>query len=169
MNRRLFITLGVAVVAVLVLGWFSRTNPRSEVVGKLERLAGTFDVDADDKRRSRLVQLKAAVSDAVAPDVLVRVGDLSGDIQGREELFERLAEALVYVTQFRVQLRGMEVTERGVALEAAFFADAEGRGPEGSIRDSRRIKARFEQVGEHWMLRSADVSVRDDAEPEERP
>ena len=96
-------------------------------------------------------------------------------MHGREAVLARLQQAVMSVREMRVTVRGLTIVPGGrdatdgEAWQARFFIDAIGTGPYGSVRDTRRVTARFEELDGQWMMTFADVSARDDAEPEERP
>ncbi len=175
-GNRALAAVAVAVVFVaFVLVFWSGGGPQSEIEEKLELLALAGDIAPSDAPRARIAEMTAAVDAALAKDAVVRIGDGDGDLNGRAAILSRLQEAIVSVREMRVTLRGLSISQEGSdeedteSWEARFFLDAEGTGPYGSLRDSRRVTARFEEMNGDWMLTFAAVSARDDAEPEERP
>ena len=174
-NRALGIGIGVAVVVALLLAFLSGGGPQAEIEEKLERLALAGDIVASDPRHARMLELRNAANGLLAKDVVVRVGDREGDYNGRPAVLSRLEEVVMSVREMRVTLRGLSITQSGHAgderesWEARFLLDAEGSGLYGSLRDSRRVIAHFEELDGEWMLTFADVSARDDAHPEARP
>lgn len=174
-NRALGSIVVVVLLVVAFLVFWPGGGPESEIETKLERLALAGDITPSDAPRARVVELTVAVNTALAKDVVVRIGDQDGELNGREAVLARLERAVVSVRDMRVTLRGLTImpggrdASDGEAWHARFFLDAMGAGPYGSVRDTRRITARFEELDGQWMMTFADVSSRDDAEPEERP
>lgn len=175
-SRALAAVIAVVVIAALLLTFWSGGGPQSEIEAKLEALAAAGDIADSDPPQRRLLELRSAVNAALAEDVVVRIHDGEGELSGRAAVLSRLQEVVFSVRELRVSIRGLAVTEQGrhgrrdaSAWEARFFLDAEGTGPFGSVRESRQIVARFEELDGEWMMIFVEVSERDDAEPEARP
>jgi len=187
-KRVLLVCIAIVVVISLLLA-FGSGGPQDEIEEKLVGLALAGSVGPSDPARERMQTLQSAVNAALADDVVIRIADVDGDLNGKAAVLAQLQEVVLSVTEMKVALRGLAVTPGGPEgvpgeetaddgargaesaewWQARFVVDAEGAGPYGSLRDSRRVNARFEDVDGDWMLTFADVSARDDAEPEERP
>lgn|GEM_PF-1052346 len=160
------LVIAALVLSLALVGYELLPRDERQIAGLLNDLCAKLNQTHDEVT---LVDLQRFLSNALLPNANVRVTELGIDMQGADEITQRMREQLGSGVPLSFALNGLEVHLSGRLARAEVDLLVTTRGSGEQSRDLRHSHVRLAKSAAGWRIEAVEIDPVAASEPEARP
>jgi hypothetical protein len=160
------LVIAALVLGLALVGYELLPRDEREITGLLNELCATLNQTHDE---ATLVDLEQSLNKALLPNASVRVSELGVDLQGADEVTQRMRESLASGVPRSFALSSLEVHLSGRLARVELDLLVTTRGSGEQSRDLRHSHVRLTKTVAGWRIEAVEIEPVAASEPEARP